>query len=337
MCYSGNILSKNTIFPLLGIVALFFVFIFFRLPTTDNSQISEKFATTTTPTTSYSTTTLTPTLNPSHSNRVMDVRYSTQDAYAPWPELFASDLKLNNRVWTVSGHALLSNRGDTEEQFLSYSETKIKDKLERYLSNNTSLDRTTTDLIILDMESPIHPKRLGEYSGDKQKQIIEAFKMRIKIAREMFPNAKLSLYGVIVSDARGDSTRPFFKPMMQGYERASQLGMFDDLDYISPVLYHRFGLQDKEYPTLEIYTREAIEQSQTLKKSGGTHLDLATLHSFKVYNGNSKNSEECVAHESINKQLAIIPEYPSVKIVVLWAGPDVITDCAPQEFLKTLR
>jgi hypothetical protein len=284
--------------------------------------------------------------------QALEVRFSSQNAYVSWPELSTSAPQpgvapaasavapatsgINNRVWTMNGSALHASKGDSVEAFLSYSESQIRDRLKSYLREHPALNPQTDDLIIVDMEHPVHPKKRREYSGTKQTEIIEAFKKRIKIARQEFPNAKLSLYGVIVSDGRGDPSRPGFKEMVEAYKRAGQLGMYDDLDYLTPILHLRFGPQDKQYNTIEAYTRLALETTHSLQTSQGTALPLVPELSFKIYNGGSRQHRQCAPVEPIQKQMKIIQEYPYVQMIVLWAGPAVIKECTPQKFLKSL-
>ena len=291
-----------------------------------------------------------------HKVYAADVRLSLHNDYATWPELSTSSPRtlgteqqptlkstntptvssISNRVWTMGGFALLSSKGDSVEKFLSYSEVQIRDQLKSYLKQHSALNPNTDDLIILDMEHPIHPKTLGEHSGARQAQIIEAFKMRIKVARQELPHAKLSLYGVIVPNASGDSSRTKDRTMIQGYTRAGQLGMFDDLDYLSPVLYLRFGPQEKGYNAMEAYMRQGIEASRAIKTSKGTPLPLAPMLNFKISNSNSKAKQQCIPVESIQKQLKIAQEYEYVHTVVLWSSKNTIVECSPQKTIQLL-
>ena len=57
------------------------------------------------------------------------------------------------------------------------------------------------------------------------------------------PDVKLGLYQVILPERRGEMTDDF-RNRMSGYCYAGRRGMYDELDYICPVLYQRFGPDD---------------------------------------------------------------------------------------------
>lgn len=295
----------------------------------------------------------------SHTSYPADLRLSLQNSYVPWLEVSTpaprelhterqplpenigdSAPSVSNRAWTMGGYAVHASIKDTVEQFLSYSEHQIRSQLNVYLTANPTLSPQAKDLIILDMEHPVHPKDLGKYKGAQQTQIVEAFKTRIKVVRQQFPKAKLSIYGVILPNPQGDSSTAKFKQMMQGYIRAGQLGMFDDLDYLSPVLYLRFAPGEKTYNYIEAYTRQGLEASREVQTSKGMQLRLVPFLSPKVFNGGSKYDQQCAPVESIQNQLRIIRQYPYVETVVLWVGDaESATStewCSPQKLVQSL-
>jgi hypothetical protein len=288
-----------------------------------------------------------------------ELRLSLQNKYASWlkvsmpilPDIHTeqkhppehignSALSISNRAWTMSGYAVRAGRNDTLEEFLSYSASQIRNRLKKYLTDKPALNSKTEDLIILDIEYPVHPRKLGQHEGAQLAQIVEAFKTRIKIVRQKFPKAKLSMYGVIVPISTGDSSNANFKKMMEGYIQAGHLGMFDDLDYLSPSLYLRFAPGEKMYNYIAAYTQQGLDASRDIRTSKGMQLPLVPMLTSRVFNGRSKHHRQCIPVESIQKQLKIIRRYPFVEIIVLWLGnaePATSTEwCSPQKFIQTL-
>jgi hypothetical protein len=70
----------------------------------------------------------------------------------------------------------------------------------------------------------------------------------------------LGLNQVIVPDGMGRSADGF-KRRMCGYKEAGRQGMYDDLDFVCPVLYQRFGSEDAGGPNaLRKWIDAATEQ-----------------------------------------------------------------------------
>ncbi len=103
------------------------------------------------------------------------------------------------------------------------------------------------------------------------------------MAREMMPNAKLVLYGVPVSTLTESKA---FLQRIEGYAKAGELGLIDEIDAVSFPLYVRWGLNDSAlYDNVERYARIAMKYGQRLKKTGGTAVPLAPVLGFRFYDG----------------------------------------------------
>merc|ERR1712217_93525 len=94
----------------------------------------------------------------------------------------------------------------------------------------------TTNYLVLDIEGPsdIHPRHFWAHNDSRLEEIVKAYKLRIKIVREFLPNAKLALYATTSPDFDPNATAA---KRVNGYQCAANLGLFDQIDFLVPVLY----------------------------------------------------------------------------------------------------
>lgn len=251
--------------------------------------------------------------------------YPVTNPHANWFSLVGlGDLGVTTNVWTMGGFALEVKKGDTVDQFLEYSESQIRSKLKSYLKKYQDLKPKTKDLVILDMESPAAPSGFGKPENRYRiDAIIKAYRTRIRIARQELDEAKLALYGVIVPEAQGDPNKKIFRDRMEGYRIAADSGLFEEVDFLSPVLYTRWGPDDacgpnyrRKYCTLAARIRMGIIQT-----AGLTNKPLIPLLSLKVFNRNSLNHAQNLTSEISRAQLNYIQSRPGVNRVVYWVPP----------------
>ena len=257
-----------------------------------------------------------------------DIRFSLQNRYAS--ERFAgalAKLGISSRAVTISGRATRSEKEITEREFLDVKAEAIRATLSKFLEKNV-LPRAN-DLVILDMEpEKIAPRNLGDFDGKQQRDLIAAYRRRIRVARQVFretglPGLRLGLYQVIVPDGKG---RPsdVFQRRMCGYIEAGQQGMYDQLDFICPVLYQRFGPDDAKPDTLRKWiaaaARQAIEESLVLTRRNGDRIPLVPILSFWVFNGRSNDDRSAVSHKSVARQLEIVQAADGVEAILFWSG-----------------
>jgi hypothetical protein len=239
-------------------------------------------------------------------------------------------------VITIGGSFWLSiGAPDTPDltAFLTKTLAEVKARIRRFLRAHPAVERRTPAIVIMDIEKP-HPKDLHEHPVRTQNRLIEAFKLRAAAAREMLPNAKLGFYGTLVPDARGRADYPTFKARLAALARAGERGMFDQVDYLVPVVYPRFGPRDAAWNTYAEYTRLGIVGSRHLHRSDGTELPLAPLLTYSVANGNSEHHRQLLMdlptseplHETLRVQLEVMAA-ERVRTSVFWVGEnsDLIT------------
>ena len=100
--------------------------------------------------------------------------------------------------------------------------------------------------------------------------------------------------------------------------------MYDELDFICPVLYQRFGTDDATSATLRRWidaaTRQAIDGSLTVARSDGAPIPLVPIVSFWVFNGRSVNNRQAVSPESVARQLEAVQQAVGVAAILFWSG-----------------
>lgn len=262
------------------------------------------------------------------STATCEIRFSLQNHYAADSLVRAlADLAISNRAVTISGRATMSEKFISKEAFLDAGPEDIRATLRRFLANN-ALPRAN-DFVILDMEpSGFAPRNLGEFNEKAQRRLIAAYSLRIRVARQELrrtglPGLKLGLYQVIVPDGKGRPSEGFLE-RMGGYVAAGRQGMYDQLDFICPVLYQRFGANDARPETLRRWisaaTRQAITQSLTLARRNGRRVPLVPILSFWVFNGRSESNRRAVSPASVARQLRIVQRGDGIDAIVFWSG-----------------
>ncbi len=286
-----------------------------------------------------------------------DIRFSLQGRYPS--ELDLSAFGITNTAVTINGFALHAGKGITEDDFIKKTESDIAQKLVTYLDNRPSINPGLNHLVILDMEpsypdpedptgeKQIHfsPKDLGRYNERQQVKLIRAYIRRIRVARKVLRKRwpklklKLGLYGVVVPMGKGQENEEFQK-RMKAYKRAGELGMYDLLDYLVPVLYNAFGPSDVHLPEdltklhgwIEKATRQAITKTQELTRRNGKAIPLSTILTFWVNNGKSAHDNMVILPETLDLQLRILQEYGAIETIVLWSGSETMKEMSDTEF-----
>jgi hypothetical protein len=264
------------------------------------------------------------------STATCDIRFSLQNRYGETSlvnEL--AHFGISNRAVTISGRATRSEKEISRTDFIGAKAEEIRTKLTDFLEEH-ELPRDN-DLVIVDMEpEEIAPRHLGEFENDKKLQgaLIAAYRRRIRVARQVLrqtkrPGLKLGLYQVIVPDGKGRSSAEF-EQRMRGYLEAGEEGMYDQLDFICPVLYQRFGSDDAKPETLRKWTdaasRQGVERALTLTRRNGTRIPLVPLLSFWVFNGKSHNDRDAAQPASLARQLRIVQNAVGIEAIVFWSA-----------------
>lgn len=219
--------------------------------------------------------------------------------------------------------------------WLSKTQTEVENRLQQFLDNNPDISGNTTGIVVIDHEDP-HPQNFHLSYGTEipateaeQDAQIEGYKRRIAATRVKFPKAKLALYAIMIADSRGLATEDTLANQA-ALIRAGQKGMFDQLDYVVPVMYTRFGPADGvHWNKVGPYTTQAINLSRAFLRSNNSNISILPFLSTHVTNGNSNDDEtmlldladpDPVGH-TLGTQMRILASAGVAK-VVLWVSRD---------------
>jgi len=185
----------------------------------------------------------------------------------------------------------------------------------------------------MDIEKPF-PSGFHAQPPRMRARLVKAFTTRAEAARRKFPNAKLGFYGTLLPDSRGRETDEY-RARIEALVKAGECGMFDEVDFLVPVIYPRFGPTcGAAWETYEPYTRKAIEGSREIHKSDGSSLPVLPFLTVSISNKNSKHRNEILLDlptpdpldATLGVQLDVLLAL-RVRTAVFWVGSnsDLIT------------
>ncbi|MEE2908113.1 MAG: hypothetical protein VX527_09835 [Planctomycetota bacterium] len=239
---------------------------------------------------------------------------------------------LANNSFTINGAALKVSKGIDINQFIGFTESQITDSLARYITNHNL--NGTTDYILLDMEGDAGPRHWGRHLTADQDDdgfstsrtfldIVNAYKLRISVARSLLPDAKICLYGMPVPENPFVHSHTWIQ-QIAGFTHAGTLGLFDDADYIVPVCYMRFCEDD--YANYKHKNQEettmAIQAAQSFVDTDGNHIDVFPLIT-PTYFGNSSCVLSVISADDLWEQITWIKGL-GVDTIGLWVGNDTL-------------
>jgi hypothetical protein len=195
--------------------------------------------------------------------------------------------------------------------------------------NNQDVSPLTKGRVVMDIEKPF-PSGLWMQPPRMRARLVRAFATRAEAARLKFPNAKLGFYGTLVPDSRGRENDPEQVARKAALVKAGECGMFDEVDFLVPVAYPRFGPNDgAAWNTYEPYTRLAIEDSRQIHKSDGSSLPVLPFLTCWIANSdeNSKHAHDVLLdlpvpdplEMTLGKQFDVLLE-EGVRTAVVWVG-----------------
>jgi hypothetical protein len=239
-------------------------------------------------------------------------------------------------VITLSGYVFRSvgNRGIPDlEAFVNVERSEVEDQIQKFLDRNPDVSTLTKGRLVMDIEKPF-PSGLHRQTPRMRARLVKAFATRAEAARRKFPNAKLGFYGTLVPDSRGRETTEYIA-RKGALVKAGECGMFDEVDFLIPVVYPRWGPTDAAgWETYEPYTHKAIEGSREIRRSDGSSLPVLPFLTVSVSNGNSKHHNEILLDlptpepldATLGVQLDVLLAL-RVRTAVFWVGQnsDLIT------------
>jgi hypothetical protein len=258
-------------------------------------------------------------------------------------------LGVSNNGIAVNGSAVLQDQGGDLSTYLAYTEAQITASFGSYVTKHNL--NGSSAYVIMDLEAVVAPKNWGEYydaddddsSDDNDdssqfNQIVEAFKLRISVARTLLPDAKICLYGVPVP-TNWLSTSSTWIQQTSGLTEAAELGAFDQADYLVPVLYTRYCEEDaSSYQTRnEEVIDVALGAVDSFTRSNGEQIPVMPLITPTLFNGASDCNKTNLPASELWSQITQINGYP-IDGYFIWVGnedmPD--TDQTIPEYLTSL-
>jgi len=238
-------------------------------------------------------------------------------------KLSLGNLGIQTRGVSANSFWFGAPKGVKLDSFISTTEDEVREILTRQLKNN-SINGDVWFLI--DIEYPVYPKDFFAYRdiyGDIAfEKLITAYKLRVDIARELLPDARIGLYGM-PTPTGSVKDQADLQGQISGIQAAADLGLLDSVDDIYPVLYLRYGTQDRNYITRIVeMTKSGIGAALTVRKRDGGAPGVVPLFSYKVFNGRSDHHNQ-VAPVSLGRlQLEIAREMGGVSAIAYWAAQD---------------
>lgn len=122
----------------------------------------------------------------------------------------------------------------TLQQYLAMDRIQITKTMRQRLLPKVRGGTATTDIVILDIESPKGVRGYGELNDTMLAAVVKATQLRLQVARSLMPHAGLALYATALNSTPA---------AIQAYRRARMLGLWDDVTHLVPVLYTGPGMR----------------------------------------------------------------------------------------------
>jgi hypothetical protein len=225
-----------------------------------------------------------------------------------------------NRSICTNADDSLAGKAVSLDRYFSATRAEVEQAMREHLLPRVRGGASTTQLIIQDLESPkgIHPRHYGELNDTQLAKVVQATKLRIQVARELMPSADLAIYATAVNASAG---------AVAGYKRAGELGLWDELTYLIPVLYTGPGMHTA---SLKAAVKERLDASLAIVPRDGRLLPLAPVLSWRMFGAGSK-ANCAVSKANLASDLADIRAWDAVhpgriRALQWWSGTDHDTD-----------
>lgn len=232
----------------------------------------------------------------------------------------------------ISSYCLSVHNMTNPESFEAVLNTPA-DEIREYLlfnANHYGIEQDTTDYLVLDIEgyrfTPMYwgnyiTETISYYDPQKLDRILDAYKLRIEIARELFPNAKLCLWDLGSPHPFGIADLEAMTRRMSGYEYAAAYGVYDNLDYGIPVIYQPWGPTDNWYHRNADVVTLGVESARSLTKSDGSPLGTMPMISLTIFNGDSNHDRLNVPLEDLTNTVSQLKDM-DIEEYMIWNGTE---------------
>jgi hypothetical protein len=179
--------------------------------------------------------------------------------------------------------------------FVAQSADETRQRLVHYVTDGSGKSIVggfnTTNLIILDIEGPVPLKMLGVWLAAERangsttfSDVVRAHKLRLAVARQVFPNAALAVYG---SPAQPRSYSGMnYSLASEGYIEACKRGLLDNATYLLAVQYFGRNTSDEAAHEQELdrTVNETLALAIQLKRSNGSAIPIV-VNTKPTYSG----------------------------------------------------
>lgn len=176
----------------------------------------------------------------------------------------------------------------------------------------------STNVIVLDLEFPfpwVHPCEYGTLNQSTLEAVVNATKLRISVIRDLFPRAGLGLYST------AGCTDP---TAVAGYRKAAQLGLFDGLTHLVPVVY----MGAKTVATKVAW--DALNATRLIQPRDGRRLQILPLFTWLVSRKSGGRFYGCSLEiDRLHNEMAAVRQWDAdqeagqrVAAMVFWTPDD---------------
>jgi hypothetical protein len=209
-----------------------------------------------------------------------------------------SNYGVQNGGFVINGGWLKAGIDTVQDESIFYDATAldIEEGLRSFFTSHPELgDTDTTEIVILDIESPVHPRTIHQLLDTDQAKFdatVAGYILRAAVARTVLPQAELGVYFTFTGPLSGTADDAYWADQREAWRIIAERGLFDHLDLLVPVFYLRYGPTDTRYDRYGDHIRLGVDDGRTYRRTDGTALPLFPLGSFRVYNGGSNHSGE---------------------------------------------
>ncbi len=230
-------------------------------------------------------------------------------------------------AWFISGAYLGSQKNMSVDEFLDLPTSEIDRRFRIYLQQHSDLNSQTKGLVVLDLEHPVTPVDLGRVLPESDpeteeialRRITDAFRRRFAVARALLPNAKLVVYGPGTPHPQGYDSEKHARAIRL-MRSAAEMGFFENLDAMGPVLYPRFAEDEPGYSHWQRVFAQTMAITNRIRSgipSGSRPIDDVPLLSFTIYNGNSSANNQPADLDDIARRLDSLHQ-SEIRTVIFW-------------------
>jgi hypothetical protein len=158
------------------------------------------------------------------STGTCDFRLAESTQYSNWSSQLGALGVTTNTAININGEHLGSGNTVSLAAFLAQTATQVRAMVRAQVLPIVLGGVNSTNLLVIDVENPARPDALWSFHNSTLLQrVVRALRLRIAVLREIFPRATISYYGA--------PTRLHIAKASLGYQKASALGLFDELNY----------------------------------------------------------------------------------------------------------